>query len=833
MTKIIDLNGTWKLRWDDGQRGDRLPRLLRPDVDLSRAWDATVPGAVHLDLCKAGLLGEPTLGLNVLAARWVEETMWHYRRTFKVPKLAADERAWLVLEGLDLAAGIYINGHAVARHENAFYPCQVDVTEHLVAGENNLVVDIESGLFHARDRCANGLGINIDNQLTKRPWLRKPQFSHGWDWSPRLLNVGIHGPVRLEIVCAARVRQFALRGDLSADLQTGTITANVSVTGLQNAPLGGVLNLHVHETGQRIRTTVQIKPGLNRLETGATVVSPKLWWPAGHGNQARYTVTVSLEIKGKSIARTTRQIGFRHVRVNQEKHPTAGTYFILEINGKPIFCKGANFVPADIILARIDRHRYDTLVDLALEANFNFLRVWGGGIYEHDYFYDLCDARGILVWQEFIFACAKYPTTDEKLLADIKEEAAYQVRRLAHHPSLIAWCGNNEMEQGAWEWGYEHGQAFPDYALFHLVLPRLLQAEDPGRYYQPSSPFSPGGVSPTSDITGDQHPWSIGFQNNDFYGYRNMVCRFPNEGGILGPPALPTVKACLEPGTQHPGSFAWEIHDNAIASWGDGKPYPDLMLQHWLGKSLEKMTLEDYVYWGGVVQGEGLSEYIKNFRRRMFDSSAAIFWMYNDCWPVTRSWTIVDYYLRRTPAFWPVRRAMAKLTVVLVRQGDKVKIFGVNDGPAFRGTLRYGLLALAGGYPQDHTQTVMLPSNTSTELAEFSARQWEKLGKTTHAGFALLMDDAGHEIARDRLLLVPFKDMRWPRTRLQVRLRQGQAIFQSSTFAWRVCLDLDGEKSWPDNFFDVFPGISTVLPWPSQLGTPQVLRIGNDLMHPS
>ena len=134
MAKIIDLNGTWKLRWDDGQRGDRLPRLLRPDVDLSRAWDATVPGAVHLDLCKAGLLGEPTLGLNVLAARWVEETMWHYRRTFKVPKLAADERAWLVLEGLDLAAGIYINGHAVARHENAFYPCQVDVTEHLVAG---------------------------------------------------------------------------------------------------------------------------------------------------------------------------------------------------------------------------------------------------------------------------------------------------------------------------------------------------------------------------------------------------------------------------------------------------------------------------------------------------------------------------------------------------------------------------------------------------------------------------------------------------------------------------------------------------------------------------
>ena len=830
MAKIIDLNGTWKLRWDDGQRGDRLPRLLRPDADLSRAWDAVVPGAVHLDLCKAGVLSEPTLGLNVLAARWVEETLWHYRRTFKVPKLAADERAWLVLEGLDLAASIYLNGHAVAQHENAFYPCQVDVTEHLVAGENILIVAIESGLFHAKDRCANGLSISIDNQLTKRPWLRKPQFSHGWDWSPRLLNVGIHGPVRLEIVRAARVEQFALRGDLSVDLQTGTITAVVSVTGLREKPLSGELSLYVHETRQRTRASVQIGRGANRLQTDVVVVSPSLWWPVGHGNQPRYTVTANLEVEGRSIGRTTRRIGFRHVRVNQEKHPAAGTYFIVEINGKPIFCKGGNFVPADVIPARIDARRYEALVDRALEANFNFLRVWGGGIYENDYFYDLCDARGILVWQEFIFACAKYPATDEKFLADVKREATYQVRRLAHHPSLIAWCGNNEMEQGAWEWGYEHGQAFPDYALFHLVLPRLLQAEDPGRYYQPSSPFSPAGASPTSDTTGDQHPWSIGFQNNDFYGYRTMVCRFPNEGGILGPAALPTVRACVEAGTRRPGSFAWELHDNGIASWGDGQPYPDVMLQHWLGKSLKKMTLEDYVYWGGLVQGEGLGEYIRNFRRRMFDSAAAIFWMYNDCWPVTRSWTIVDYYLRRTPAFWPVRRAMAKCIVVVVRQGETVKIYGVNDGPTCRGSLRYGLLALAGGYPLDRTQSVTLPSNASSVLAEFSARQWDKLGRTGHVGFALLCDETGREMARDRLLLAPFKDMDWPRARLQVSLRQGQAIFSSRSFVWRVCLDLDGEKPWPDNFFDVFSGVPTVLSWSSQLGKPRVLHIGNDLV---
>ncbi|NNM87281.1 MAG: hypothetical protein HKL95_02050 [Phycisphaerae bacterium] len=337
MAKLIDLNGTWKLRWDDGQRGDRLPRLLHPNADLSRAWDAVVPGDVHLDLCKAGLLSEPTLGLNVLAARWVEETLWHYRRTFHSPNLAADEHAWLVMEELDLAAVIYINGQEVARHANAFYPCQVDVTNHLVVGENILVIDIESGLFHARDRSADGLGLTIDNHLTKRPWLRKPQFSHGWDWSPRLLNVGIHGPVRLEIVRAARVEQIALRGDLSADMQTGIITAVVSVTGLLEKPLTGELSLYVHETRQRTRTSVQIGRGANRLQTDVVVVSPRLWWPVGHGNQPRYTVTANLEVQGKSIGRTTRRIGFRHVRVNQEKHPAVGTYFIVEINGKPIF----------------------------------------------------------------------------------------------------------------------------------------------------------------------------------------------------------------------------------------------------------------------------------------------------------------------------------------------------------------------------------------------------------------------------------------------------------------------------------------------------------------
>lgn len=817
MSRQINLNGTWQLRWNDCERGDRLGRLLAGTADLTRAWKAQVPGSVHATLLEHGVIADPHSGTNILNCRWVEETKWYYRRTFRAPRLAKGERAWLVFECLDLAAGVYLNGQEVGRHANAFYPCRLEVTSRLVAGENVVVVEVESGLFHAMHRSTEGYGVQPNSQLTKRPWLRKTQSEHGWDWSPRLLNVGIPGAVRLEIAKSARWDNCVVLSELADDLVTGKVTARVFVEGLESKSRKTTLTVKV--AGQQQVVPVTIKPGLNKLEVSVPVTKPKLWWPVGHGAQPRYSVQVELA----GVGRTTKRIGFRQVRVNQAKHPESGSYFIIEVNGKPIFCKGGNFVPADLILSNLDRHRYETLVERALESNFNMLRVWGGGLYESTDFYELCDERGLLVWQEFIFACAKYPTTDEAFLVDVKREATHQIRRLAHHPSLVLWCGNNEMEWGNYFWGYEKGVAHPDYALFHLVLPRLLKEEDGTRYYQPSSPYSPNCEDPGAPLVGDQHPWSIGFGDTDFRKYREMVCRFPNEGGILGPTALPTVRAC----TNQVGDFGWELHDNSVSYWESSPAYaPDKMIENWTGKAVRDFSLEDYVYWGGVVQGSGLAEYVKNFRRRMFDCAAAIFWMYNDVWPCTRSWTTVDYYLRRTPAFWPVKRALAPVTVVVTRQGNRVRVYGVNDGPNVTGTLRFGLLALAGKYPLDETKPVSLPGNASTLVAEFAAKQWDKLGVKTHVAFATLTV-AGKDVARDALILPLFHEMKWAKARVNVRLKDGQAIFTSNTFAWRVCLDLDGEQALPDNFFDIYPGIPTVLNWPKQLGTPIVLRVGN------
>lgn len=821
----IDLNGTWRLRWADGVRG-KLEHAEKDAIDEQLGFDAQVPGEVHLDLMKAGIIEDVYHHANVLKARWVEEFLWSYRRHFEAPAAATKGRAWLVFEGLDYAATILLNGVEVGRHKNFHTPCRVDVTGKLREGRNLLTVHLDAGLYDACDKPAEGWMLNYDQKLNKRHWMRKPQFQFGWDWSQRLINVGIHKPVRLEWTDEpVRIDQLVPLAELSADLQKGAVRTRLWVEGLVGGEKPrGQLTVELVGTDVKATTDVDVARGFYPYDAQLQIDNPKLWWPRGQGEPNLYTLRATLTINGNVVGEKTARIGFRHVRVRQDPHPQAGKYFIIEVNNRPIFCKGANLVPADMIFAKIDRARYETLVSRAAEANFNLLRIWGGGLYEADEFYDLCDEQGFLVWQEFIFACSRYPTTDKEFADNAKAEATYQVLRLASHASLIVWCGNNENEQGMWQWGWDRvGVILPDHGFYHIILPKILASEDPTRYYQPSSPWSPDFLPPTDDTVGDQHPWSIGFWDTDFRKYRQMICRFPNEGGILGPTSLPTVKACLPEGQQYVGSFAWQIHDNSIATWTEPSA-TDAMVTQWTGKNVRDLSIEEYVYWAGLVQGEGLREYCDNFRRRMFDSSAAIFWMYNDCWPCVRSWTIVDYSLRRTPAFWPVRRAMQPVHVVVAEDGDQVAVFGVNETvDAVSATLRYGLFNLSGAYPVDRDASVEMKPNASTRLASFPRSEWKD--PSSSGAFAVLSRD-GALLARNRLFLPFFKNLKWSPPELEVRVEKGEAVFESTSFVWGVCLDLDGSSPLPDNFFDVYPGVPYRIHW-TQKAPPKVIRVGN------
>jgi len=388
MIDIIDLNGAWTLTWQDGERGPGKADgvMTAAGTRPPQSFSARVPGEVHLDLMAAGILEEPTVGLNCLKSRWVEECYWIYRRPFTLGTLEAGARAFLRFDRLELSAVARLNGVEVGRHANAFLPACFEVTGALRSGENLLVVEIEAGLFGACDRPWEGWGANDGVRLTKRHWLRTVQSSAGWDWSQRLLNVGITGGVRLEVCRGIRVDDSSVICELDESLEAGTIRGRVFLENLDASPRPAQMSLDVRLGASDVLHEARyltMAPGAQRLQIETRLPRPRLWWPRGQGEQVLYEVRLTLSVGETIVLDQRRMVGFRRVRVNQEK-VADGRLFCLEVNGRQVFCKGGDFVPADPIPARISGARYRTLVERAVEANFTMLRVWGGGLYERD-----------------------------------------------------------------------------------------------------------------------------------------------------------------------------------------------------------------------------------------------------------------------------------------------------------------------------------------------------------------------------------------------------------------------------------------------------------------
>lgn len=826
MLSRLDLNGSWKARGFDGQHGSPETYVL-PEADERVFIDALVPGDIHLDLERASLVGDRNIGLNAQNQRWVEEQIWVYRRTFVAPHDALDKRAWLVFDALDLVADIYLNGEKIGSHANVFLPCRLDVSGKLKQGVNTLAVRIESGLYWVSDKPGEWYNTALDHPLHKRSWLRKPQCQFSWDWAPRLVNVGIPRGVRLEWTDSARIDALTVFPTLAPDLKSATIEIRAFVENVTPEPLAAIVRVRVPEADRIVERAVDLPAGMSRQDVSVDVPNPKLWWPRPHGDQPLYTVECEIVIDGKLADSASRRTGIRSVRINQDAHPVEGRYFIIEINGRPVFAKGGNWVPPDTIYSSIDRERYRRLVELAVGANCNCLRIWGGGLYADPMLLEACDEAGVMVWHDFIFACSKYPGDDADFLNSVRKEVEHQVKLLSPHPSLVVWCGNNELEWAAWGWGYDQIHPHPDYALYHFEIPRIVRREDPSRPYWPSSPYSLDGAPPNDHTTGDQHPWNVSLQEEgtNIWWYRTDVSRFPNEGGVLGATAMATLRQFMSPDQMRLFSPEWEFHDNACNYWSAGGVCYK-MVEDWLGIAPDQLPFEDYVFFSGLMQAEGLREYINNYRRRMYSSASAIFWMYNDTWPASHGWTIVDYYLRRKLAYHPVRRAFAPVTVIPAVEGDKILIFGVNETPdPWRGEARFGLFKLSGGLPVDLTASVMLPANTSTVVGELTLRDLDALGVENGGAFALLLKD-GLTVSQNRLFMARFKDLNWSDSEIRVERRGDRAVYSCDTFAWAVCIDPDCESDVPDDLFDLLPGIEYTMDWPSDRPLPTVRRTG-------
>jgi beta-mannosidase len=831
MSGTVSLSGVWDLTYAQGSKHIGPDYYSGPKIPGHEHFQAKVPSPIHHVLMEAGILDDPNFGMNSLKARWVEEVFWVYRRTFDAPQEALSQAARLEFDLIEYDAKVYLNGEEVGHHANANRPARFDVSGKLQAGENTLVVVVETGVFALGDKSAQSYTSGGTNLINKLPLMRKPIFQSVWDWNPWLINVGILGDVRLTWRKVARLDDVSIFAVPCEDLSKATIHVRATIEGVTPNAANGILRAKVVETGQTVELPVEIAQGKTQHEVLIEIDNPRLWWPTGHGEQFRYTVEVTLDAGGETEI-VTRKIGIRRVEVDQSPHPVTGKHFTLKINNQPIFCKGGNWVPADMVYSAVTRKRTQALVDMAAAANFNLLRIWGGGCFASEELCDACDEAGIMLWHDFLFACSGYPADDPAFALEVRKEARHAVRSLAHHPCIVVWSGNNEID---WlDWGsFEATPPRQHAAIFHVDLPRVVREHNPSTFYWPSSPWSGDYIYPNDPTVGDQHPWNVSLGapgGADWWLYRSHVDRFANEGGVLGVSSPATIRQMLPESQQRMFSPGWQHHDNTFAMVDSdpaklGRAYQTVQL--WTGRDPLHMDWEEYAIVSAMLQAEGLGEYIDNYRRRMFSSSCAVFWMYNDSWPVTHGWTIVDYYLRKKLAYHPVRRAFQPVTVVVTEEDGKVTVYGVNDSPTeWSGELRWGIFKTTGGIASDETQPVTLPANASTPVAQVSLDEWKTLGLKRTGAFATLSKD-GAQIAQHRLFLERFKDLELAEPSISIEHVGDTVKFTSDAFAWRVCLDVEGEMELSDNCFDLIPGVPYTIRWSAELGEPKVVTLGN------
>ena len=791
--QLQSLSGSWQLR----QAGE------------SQVYPAQVPGGVHTDLLAAGCIPDPFFGDNELRVQWVAETDWQYSRTFEASKaLLSEERVYLVCDGLDTLGKVELNGKLLGRFENMFRQYLWEVTGLLKEGQNEIVFTFDSPVQYAKEKEAQYPLSGVQPwSIMGGPYVRKAPCHYGWDWGPMLPPIGIWKDLRLEGRSAARLTDVHLRQRLEEG--KGILTAAVTLDRWSDAPVQVVVKVTA-PSGQTWEQSAAVEG-----ESGQVTVeipNPELWWPNGYGSQPLYSVEVTLKSDQQVLDSRSYKIGFRTIELRRDPDEW-GESFTFWVNGVPVFAKGADWIPADSFPTRISEEYLEGLIRSSVDAHMNMLRIWGGGFYEEEDFYDLCDRYGILIWQDFVFACNKYPD-DPAFFENVRVEAIENVRRLRHRTSLALWCGNNEMEQGWADWGWnktaDHAVQRLKMAydrMFHHLLPDIVAAEDPDTPYWPSSASS--GIpfaEPNSQQRGDCHYWDVWHGRKPFTAYRTQFPRFMSEFGFQSLPPFETVKAYAEEKDWNMTSYIMEHHQRSYK--GNG-----LMIGQMTDTFRMPKDFPMLVYLSMVLQAEGIRYGVEHWRRYKNRVSGILYWQLNDCWPVA-SWSSLDYFGRWKALHYMARRFFAPvlLSIEDIEEKAQMDVWVTSDVNApWQGSADWKLLTLSGEVVDSGSEAVSLQAQESKRI--FSKAFDLSPEQKRNTVFVCELKQGAQRISLSLATFTPSKHLNLVDPRLDARVSQegSQAVIDLSaqSLARFVELKLNGtDVVFSDNYFDAPANLS-------------------------
>lgn len=836
--KIQSLAGQWQFR----QAGDN-------------QWlPATAPGGVHTDLLALGRIPDPFVADNEKKVAWVAEQDWEYRHTFIVDAEAmAEEKLFLVCDGLDTLAEVMLNGQTLGRTDNMYRRYEWEIKSLVTAGENTVRIKFASPVRYITAENAKRPLRGVAQAIEGGPHLRKAPCQFGWDWGPQLPPIGIWKDIRLEGRSGARLADVHLRQ--KHDQGSVAVSATIAVEAWRSEPLTAILRVTAPD-GSGAREVIEPVKG-SHAALALAVANPQLWWPNGYGSQPLYTVEVFLEQAGVRVDSQRFQLGLRTIELRQTPDQW-GKSFTFVVNGVPIFAKGSNWIPADSFPTRLrgaggPGASLEQLIRDAAATHQNMLRVWGGGFYEEEAFYDLCDRYGILVWQDCIYSCSIYPLDREEFIENLRIETAENVRRLRHRASLALWCGNNEMEWG-WEmWGWaepeltpeqraqlaamaEHeprlrllvemisqAQPLSDWRVlrdaylhyFHTTLPAWIAGLDPDRPYWPSSPSS---NTPFHDVNGqaqgDAHYWEVWHGRKPFTAYREQYPRFMSEFGFQALPPLATIRTYADEADWNMTSYIMEHHQKNAA--GNGLMLAQMTENYRMPKDFPAL-----VYMTLVLQAEGIRYGVEHWRRHMDRVSGTLYWQLNDCWPVA-SWSSIDYFGRWKALHYAARRFYAPVMLSIAEAGTQMAVHVTSDlQQTWTGRVRWTLETLEGAVVRQGEQRVeaMAQANTLVVALDFAAEVSDELQRDLI--FVAELWQEGALAAVNVATFVPVKHLalRKPQITVAVTEHAGQLAIalQADTLARFVEVSLDGvDAIFSDNYFDLPAGrwrtVTTSLP---------------------